>query len=310
MWYNENGEHVWIKLHFKSEQQSIGLPREVASELGRQDPDHATRDLFEAIAAGEFPAWQVCAQLMTQAQAEQYHINIFDVTKVWPHSDFPLVPFGRLVLDRNPQNYFAEVEQAAFSPGNFVPGVAASPDKMLQGRLFSYHDTHRHRLGGNYHLLPVNASKAAPENNYQRDGFARSDANGGPGPNYYPNSFHGPAPAPAVAPPPLSVAGSAMRHSVELTDFDFFQPGELYRKVMTDQERTNLVGNIAAHLGNAQQFIQLRQSALFYKADPDYGTRVAQALGLDVARVAELAGLSQAERVQATQPGGLAAAAG
>jgi catalase len=307
MWYNAEGQHVWIKLHFKSEQTSIGLPREEAAEIGKNDPDHATRDLFESIQRGKFPAWKVCAQIMTQEQAEAYHINIFDVTKVWPHGDFPLIPFGRLVLDRNPQNYHAEVEQATFSPGNFVPGIAASPDKMLQGRLFSYHDTHRHRVGANHHLLPVNASKHAPECSYQRDGAMRSDANGGPGPNYWPNSFGGPQPDASAAPPPLSVAGSAMRHEVELTDFDFFQPGELYRKVMTEQERSNLVGNIVAHLGNAQPFLQYRQSALFWKADADYGRRVAEGLGLDCARVKVLAAMSQGQRVAATQPGQLEA---
>jgi catalase len=236
---------------------------------------------------------------MTPEQAKSYRFDPFDITKVWPHTDFPPMNVGRLVLNRNPENYFAEVEQAAFSPGNFVPGIGPSPDKMLQGRLFSYHDTHRHRLGPNYHLLPVNAPKAAMRS-YQRDGFMRGDDNGGGGPNYWPNSFGGPAPDPAVAPPPIDVAGMAARHSYELGDVDFVQPGVLYRKVMTDEDREHLVGNIVSHLKNAQKRLQLRQTALFFKADAEYGGRVAKGLGLSLEEVKRLAAMSQEERVKAT----------
>lgn len=300
MWYNAKGEYWWVKLHFKTEQGAKSLTREQAAALMSSDPDHATRDLYHSIAAGQPPAWKVAAQIMTPEQAQDYRFDIYDITKVWPHADFPLQPFGRMVLDRNPQNYFADVEQAAFSPGNFVPGIGPSPDKMLQGRIFSYHDTHRHRLGANYHLLPVNAAHAATESNYQRDGFMRTDANGGGAPNYWPNSFGGPAPAPGFTVPPLDVTGLAARHEYKLSEVDFVQPGELYRKVMTAEEREHLVGNICGHLKNAQQRIQYRQCALFFKADTEYGTRVAQGLGLDAAEVARLAGLTQVERVAAT----------
>jgi len=207
---------------------------------------------------------------------------------------------GRLVLNRNPENYYAEVEQAAFSPGNFVPGIGPSPDKMLQGRLFSYHDTHRHRLGPNYHLLPVNAPKASRMNSYQRDGAMRFDQNGGDGPNYWPNSFGGPAPDPSMAPPPIDVAGMAARHTYQLGDVDFVQAGDLYRKVMTETDREHLVNNIVSHLKNAQKRIQLRQTALFYKVDPDYGQRVAKGLLLNMDKVVRLAAMPQEERVQAT----------
>ena len=207
---------------------------------------------------------------------------------------------GRLVLNRNPENYFAEVEQAAFSPGNFVPGIGPSPDKMLQGRLFSYHDTHRHRLGPNYHLLPVNAPKATQMRSYQRDGSMRGDDNGGNGPNYWPNSFGGPAPDPAVAPPPIDVGGVAARQAYELGDVDFVQAGDLYRKVMTDEDREHLVRNIVSHLKNAQRRLQLRQATLFLKADADYGERVAKGLGLSLEEVKRLAAMSQDERVKAT----------
>jgi catalase len=300
MWYNAKGDYVWVQLHFKTEQGIQNFTREEAERTRGTDPDCTTRDLSEAIARGEYPSWRLEVQIMTPEQAKGYRFDPFDITKVWPHADFPPLTVGRLVLNRNPQNYFAEVEQAAFSPGNFVPGIGPSPDKMLQGRLFSYHDTHRHRLGPNYHLLPVNAPKACKVDSYQRDGFMRSDDNGGGGPNYWPNSLGGPAPDPGVATPPIDVAGMAARHSYKLSDVDFVQAGDLYRKVMKEQDREHLVGNIAAHLGGAQKRIQLRQTALFYKADPDYGQRVAKALGLNAAEVKRLAAMSQEERVKAT----------
>jgi catalase len=299
-WYNEKGEYYWVKLHFKTEQGIRNLTREEAVRLAGEDPDFATRDLYRAIERGEYPAWTVYAQIMTPEQARNYRFDIFDITKVWPHGDVPLQPVGRMVLNRNPRNYFAEVEQAAFSPGNLVPGIAPSPDKMLQGRLFSYHDTHRHRLGGNYQLLPVNRPRGTEMNSYQRDGFMRFDDNGGDGPNYWPNSFGGPEPRPEVAEPPFVVEGEAARQAYAHPNDDFVQAGELYRRVMTDEDRDHLIGNIVAHLGNAQQRIQYRQAALFYKCDPEYGTRVAEGLGLDVAKVAEFAAMTQAERVRAT----------
>jgi len=300
MWYNEEGKHVWIKLHFKTDQGIQNLTREEAERLAGEDPDHATRDLYHVIEQSDYPSWTVYAQIMTPEQVNEYPFNSFDITKVWYHSVAPLNPVGRMVLDRNPRNYFAEVEQAAFSPANFVPGIGPSPDKLLQGRLFSYHDTHRHRLGPNYHLLPINAPKAAKPRTYQRDGFMRFDTSEDQGPNYYPNSFGGPVPDPQTAAPPVDVSGMAARHSYDHPEQDFVQPGELYRRVMTDEDRDHLVGNIVAHLGNAQQRLQLRQAALFYKADEDYGRRVAEGLGLDVGEVERLAAMSQEERVKAT----------
>jgi catalase len=242
----------------------------------------------------------VCVQIMPPEEAKTYRWNIFDITKVWPHADFPLVEIGRMRLDRNPKNYFAEVEQAAFSPGNFVPGIAASPDKMLQARLVSYHDAHLYRLGPNYQLLPVNAPKACKASNYQRDGYMRLDDNGGGGPNYWPNSMGGPAPDRTVAEPPIDLEGHAARHPQELTDDDFVQAGELYRRVMSDTDRDHLIGNIVVHLSGAKRRIQLRQAALFFKTDADYGRRIAAGLGLDSKEVASLASMSQTERVKAT----------
>jgi len=299
-WYNEKGEYFWVQYHFKTEQGIQNLTRQEAARLAGVDPDHATRDLHEAIARGDFPAWKVCVQIMTPEQAKDYRFDILDITKVWPHGDFPLIEIGRMVLNRNPENYFAEVEQAAFSPGNFVPGIAASPDKMLQARIISYHDAHLYRLGPNYQLLPVNAPKAARMANYQRDGYMRLDDNAGGGPNYYPNSMGGPEPQPGVGEPPFEVSGMAGRHPYKHPNDDFVQAGDLYRKVMTDEDREHLVGNIVDHLGGAEKRIQLRQTALFYKADPDYGRRVAEGLGLNLKDVERLAAMSQEERVRAT----------
>ena len=302
-WYNDKGEYCWVQYHFKTEQGIQNLTQDEATKLKGEDPDHATRDLFNAIERGDYPSWRLEVQIMTPEQAKEYRFDPFDITKVWFHADFPPITIGRMVLNRNPKNYFAEVEQAAFSPANFVPGIAASPDKMLQGRLFSYHDTHIHRLGPNYHLLPINRPKATKINYYQRDGSMSFGDNSGDNPNYYPNSFGGPEPQPSAAEPGFDVSGTAGRHSYTLSDDDFFQAGELYRRVMTDEDRDHIIGNITTHLCNARKRIQLRQTAIFYKADPDYGSRVAKGLGLDVAEVKRLAGMSQDERVKATQEG-------
>ncbi len=299
-WYNRKGESCWVQYHFKTEQGIKNLTRQQAADMAAKDPDHATRDLHDAIEKGECPSWRVCVQIMPPEDAKNYRWDIFDITKVWPHADYPLIDVGRMVLDRNPENYFAEVEQAAFSPGNLVPGIAPSPDKMLQARVISYHDAHLHRLGPNYQLLPINAPKAATAQNYQRDGSMRSDGNAAGAPNYWPNSMGGPQPDESFAEPPIELEGVAARHPQKLSDDDFFQPGELYRRVMTDTDRQHLVGNIVAHLGGAKKRIQLRQAAVFYKVDPDYGTRVAKGLGLDLKEVKRLAAMSQEDRVKAT----------
>ncbi len=300
-WYNADNEYFWVQYHFKTDQGIKNFTQEEATRISGEDPNHATRDLFEAIERGDYPTWTLVMQIMTPEQAKDYRFDIFDITKVWPHGDAPPMEIGKLVLNRNPSNYFAEVEQSAFSPGNLVPGIAASPDKMLQGRLFSYHDTHIHRLGPNYHLLPVNAPKAAMENSYQRDGLMRFDDNGNNGPNYWPNSFGGPAPDTDALEPPIDLSGQAARTSYDHPNDDFIQAGNLYRDVMQDKDRDHLIGNIVGHLGGAQKRIQLRQTSLFYKADEEYGKRVAEGLELDIKEVKHLAEMSQVERAKATQ---------
>src|SRR4030042_542679 len=202
-WYNNKGEYFWVKYHFKTDQKIKNLTRQEADVMKSKDPDHATRDLYNSIKKGDYPSWTLEMQIMTPEQAKDYRFDIFDVTKVWPHKAVPPIKGGKLVLNRNPENYFAEVEQAAFHPRNLVPGIAASPDKMLQARIFSYHDTHIHRLGPNYHLIPVNSPKAAPEKSYQRDGSMRVDDNGGAGPQYWAQQPGGPVPDPKSLEPPF-----------------------------------------------------------------------------------------------------------
>jgi len=286
LWYNAQGEKYWVKYHFKTAQGIQNLTRQEAEVLKGKDPDHATRDLYNAIARSEYPAWDVQVQIMPFDDGATYRFNIFDITKVWPHGDYPVKPLGRLVLNRNPANYFADVEQAAFCPGNLVPGIAPSPDKMLQARLFSYHDAHRYRLGANYEQLPVNAPKAAVHT-YQRDG-AMTYAHFGGAPNYWPNSFGGPEPDPHAAAPGIHVSGVATRHPYQHPNDDFVQPRALYEQVMTDLDRAHLVGNIVSHLSGANKAIQLRQTVLFYKVHAEYGTRVAEGLGLAVEDVKRL----------------------
>jgi len=300
-WWNVKGEYFWVKIHFKTAQGVQNYTQQEASRLAGENPDIATDDLFQAIKRGEYPAWDVQIQVMKTEQAKNYKFNPFDVTKVLPHGDFPVIPLGRMVLNRNPQNYFAEVEQSAFCPGNFVPGIGPSPDKMLQGRIIFYHDAHRYRLGPNYHLIPVNSPKGVKTSNYQRDGAMRVDENGGGAPNYYPNSFSGPEPQPDKAEPALDFSGKGARQPYIHPNDDFVQAGDLYRKVMTDEDRNHLIGNIVDHLGKAQKRIQLRQTALFYKADSEYGSRVAQELKFDIKEVERLSKMSHDERAKATK---------
>lgn len=298
MWYNEKNEYVWVKYTFKTDQGRENLTVEEAEELASKNPDSSISDLFENIEKGNFPSWTVYVQIMTPEQAEKYEFDPFDVTKVWYHKDFPLIPFGKLVLNRNPENYFEEIEQAAFSPSNFVPGIAASPDKLLQGRLFAYKDAQRYRLGTNHDQLPVNAPKSNV-NTKQRDGQMNLN-NGGSRPNYFPNSFEDISTDEKYNPPAVDVSGILAKHKLDVEDIDFVQPGEFYRRVLKPQEKINLVHNIVLHLGKAVENIQYRQVALFYKVDVELGTKVAEQLKLDVNRVKDLAEMSQEDRVKAT----------
>ena len=277
-WVNAAGEAVWVKYHFKAEQGVKNMSNEVAAKLAGENPDYHTEDLFNAIEKGDFPAWKLYVQIMPLEDADTYRFDPFDVTKVWSHKDYPIVEAGRMVLNRNPENYFAEVEQAAFSPGNMVPGVEASPDKMLQGRIFAYADAHRYRVGPNHNLLPINRPKVEA-NNYQRDGAMRFDGNGGGSVYYEPNSFGGPKEVPDARQTPFPVAGSASSVAYDHNDH-YTQAGDLYR-LMEKDERTRLIENIVGAMKPVERDdIKLRAIQNFYKADPEFGERIAKGLNL------------------------------
>ena len=300
-WYNEAGEYFWVQYHFKTDQSIKNFTGAEAEAKRAQDPDQATRDLFNAIERSDYPSWTLEMQILHPDQVNDFPWDIFDITKVWPHSLVPPITVGKLVLNRNPENYFAEVEQSAFSPSNLVPGIDVSPDKMLQGRLFSYHDTHIHRLGPNYHLIPVNQAKHTGVANYQRDGAMRVDDNGGRHQNYWPNSFDRPEPDSSFAEPALPLHGAADRYDFTHPNDDFEQAGTLYRTVMTDDDRDHLITNITGHMKMVPTRIKLRQCALFYLADKEYGTRVAEGVGIKSAEVQKLAEMTQEERIAATK---------
>ncbi len=282
--WNAKGERSWVKWHFKSNQGVKTLTNEEAAKMS---PAGAQQDLVESINKGDFPSWAVKVQIMTEAEARTYKINPFDLTKIWPHSDFPLIEVGKMELNRNVTNYFAETEQAAFSPGNLVPGIGASPDKMLQARLMAYPDAHRYRIGANANQLPVNSPRC-PFHHYQRDGAMAgmpaafgSDNNQGGGVNFYPNDQVGdgaPAPMPEFAEPPMPILGEAWVKAYDTQDEDnFSQAGDLYR-LMSEDQKNQLAGNIAGALVHATKSVQERMLAQFKEADADYAKRVADVM--------------------------------
>jgi catalase len=280
-WVNAEGQAVWVKYHFKTEQGVKNMDVELAGKIAGDNPDYHLEDLFSAIDKGDFPAWKLCVQIMPIEDANTYRFDPFDVTKVWSQKDYPLIELGRMVLNKNPENYFAEVEQATFSPGSFVPGIEASPDKMLQGRLFAYGDAHRYRVGANHNTLPINRPVAEVNNN-QRDGSMRADGNGGTSPSYYePNSLGGATESTEDKPAPFEVSGMADSVSYDHDDH-YTQPGDLYR-LLSEDERTRLVANIVGAMSPVENVeIKLRQIGHWYKADPEFGSRIAGGLGLSV----------------------------
>lgn len=277
---NSAGEGFWVKFHYKPEAGVKNFTGAEAAEMCSKDPDNATRDLFEHIASGKQAAWSVFVQVMPLEQAKTYKWNIFDVTKVWPHSDFPLIPVGKLVLNRNPENYFAETEQSAFSPSHLVPGIEPSLDRMLQARLFSYPDTHRHRLGANYLQIPINCPYNSKVANHQRDGPMAVNGNGGSAPNYEPNSYvSDPKQDPKYALKSYQLDDWVLRAYHNHPNDDFEQPRAFFRRVLSDRDRNNLIGNIVGHLSKVTQpGVQERMISIFTKVDPEYGRRVSEGL--------------------------------
>nr|UCR60994.1 catalase [Aphelinus asychis] len=274
---NDKNEWVWCKFHYKTDQGIKNLPVDKANEISASDPDYSLRDLYNAIATKNYPSWTFSIQVMTSKQAETFRWNPFDLTKVWPHKEFPLIPVGKLVLNKNPDNYFTDVEQSAYDPAHMVPGIEPSPDKMLQGRLFAYGDTARHRLGPNHLQLPVNCPyKMMPAINYQRDGFMAIHNQSG-APNYFPNSFSGPQECPAVKSPTYHVSGDVDRHD-PVNEDDFGQVTIFWRNTLKSDEKSRLVDNIVGHLKNASPFIIERAVRNFSNVDVELGKRLTDGL--------------------------------
>ncbi|MBT2206780.1 catalase [Actinomadura sp. NEAU-AAG7] len=283
LWYNAAGERFWVKYHFKTDQGIKNYTADEAAALQAVDPDAHLRDLHEAIRKGDHPSWTVQVQVMPFEDAADYRFNPFDLTKVWPHGDYPPITIGRWTLVRNPENHFAEIEQAAFEPSNFVPGIGASPDKMLQGRLFSYPDAHRYRVGANYLQLPVNRPKS-PVHSYNKDG-AMAYANSGD-PVYAPNSAGGPAADPARwEGEGHGVAGEIIRsaYTLHAEDDDHGQPRTLWEKVLSGTDRDHMVSNIVGHASAPEVTADMRRRVVEYwrNVHKDLGDRVATGLGIN-----------------------------
>ncbi len=270
--WNENGKRFWVKFHFKTDQGIKNLSVEKAQEIASKNPDYAGEDLFMAIEKGNFPKWNLKVQIVPEEEAKNFDFNPFDLTKVWPHGDYPLIDVGVLELNRNPENYHAEVEQAAFSPINMPPGIGASPDKMLQGRLFAYADAQRYRVGTNYQSLPINKSKKEVKN-YQRDGSMRFDGNHGSQDNYEPNEFGGPSQQLEIQEPELKIEGNADFYNSHKDNDDYSQAGNLYRLFNEDQ-KDRITSHIADDMSSSNREIQVRMIKHFKKCDEDYGLRI------------------------------------
>lgn len=273
---NSKNERFWVKFHLKSQQGIHNLMDDEARKIIAEDRESSQRDLFGSIEKGDFPRWTFYVQIMPEADASKVPYNPFDLTKVWPHGDYPLIEVGELELNRNPDNYFAEVEQVAMSPANIVPGIGFSPDRMLQGRLFSYGDAHRYRLGVNHHQIPVNAPRC-PFHNYHRDGAMRVDGNSGNGATYEPNSYNVFQEQPDFSEPPLSLEGAADNWNHREDNDYFSQPRKLYELLSAD-EHERMFERIAGDMQDVPEFIQQRQIALFSEVHPEYGAGVARAL--------------------------------
>ena len=289
MWINAAGERFWVKYRFKSAQGIENFTDSEAKAMVGEEPDFHLRDLYDAIERGDAPEWRLELQVMPFDEAAEYRFNPFDVTKVWPHDDYPPVPVGRLVLDRNPENYFAEVEQAAFAPANMVPGIGPSPDRMLLGRLFSYPDAHRYRIGTNYLQLPINRPRVEVHS-YNKDGAMRY-RHAGDQPMYAPNGYGGPRADGSFPDPSWAVAGGEIgryAYAAHAEDDDFVQARKLVRHVMSGVDRDHLVENIVAHLGHEVSDDVTHRAVEYWRSvDAELGGRVASGLGWSLADITE-----------------------
>ena len=278
--WNDKGERYWVKFHFKTQQGHKHLTNAESEKVIGQTRESYQEALYGSIENGDFPKWTLYVQIMPEEDATKTSYNPFDLTKVWPHGEYPLHEVGVLELNRNAENYFAEIENAAYSPSNTVPGISFSPDKMLQARVFSYADAHRYRLGTHYEALPVNRPKSEVKH-YHKDGSMRFFDNFHTNPDAYyePNSMNGPQQDPSVAEPPLRIDGDADRYNHREGNDDYTQPGNLFR-LFNDEQRQRLFGNIAAAMEGVPEEIVQRQLVHFYKADPAYGEGVSKAVGV------------------------------
>mgnify|MGYP000312208561 CR=1 FL=1 len=277
---NENNERFWVKFHFKSQQGIKNLSDQEAEALIGKDRESHQRDLYDSIESRDYPKWTLKVQIMPEADAAKVPYNPFDLTKIWPHEDYPLIEVGVMELNRNPENFFAEVEQSAFNPASVVPGISFSPDKMLQGRLFSYGDAQRYRLGVNHHLIPVNAPRC-PVHSYHRDGAMRVDGNQGSTIGYEPNDQGEWEEQPDFADPALDLEGAA-GHWNHREDEDYFsQPGNLFR-LMNARKRQLLFENTARSMEGVPLEIMLRHVRHCHAADPAYGEGIAKALNVSL----------------------------
>ncbi len=275
--WNADGERFWVKFHFRTQQGIKNLTDAEAADIIGNDRESNQRDLFEAIERGDFPKWTMYVQIMPEAEADTSPYHPFDLTKVWPHGDYPLIEVGEFELNRNSANFFADVEQSAFAPSNLVPGISVSPDRMLQARLINYADAQRYRLGTNYQQIPVNAARCPVQSNH-RDGIGRTDGNYGSLPHYEPNSFHQWQQQPQYREPPLKINGHADHWDFREDDADYYkQPGDLFR-LMTHEQQQVLFDNTARAMGDAFDFIKQRHVDNCSKADPAYGAGVAASL--------------------------------
>lgn len=305
-WLKDDGTFVYVQVHVRADKGFKTLDDATATRLAGENPDYGIQSLFEDIESGNYPSWTVYIQTMTPEQAEKFRYNVLDLTKVWPHAEFPLRPIGKLVLNENPQNYFAEIEQAAFSPSHLIPYIEPSADPVLQSRLFSYPDTHRHRLGVNYQQLPVNAPIVSVAN-FQRDGFATFNSQGNR-PNYqstiqplsylrYKGSLDGSANDRERLKRHEAFVSSAWRDLSEITELDFEQPRALWRKVWNDQQREVYVRNISGHFKNVKSNeIKSRQLSVFAAVDQGLSDRIATAIGHPTVKPLQVKPASEAIR--------------
>ncbi|MFC1619787.1 catalase [Candidatus Neomarinimicrobiota bacterium] len=281
---NDKNERIWVKFHLKTQQGIKYLTDAEAEAIIAKDRESHQRDLFDSIENGDFPKWHMKLQVMTEKEAKACTFNPFDLTKVWPHKDYPLMDVGVLELNKNPENYYAEVEQSAFNPANIVPGIGFSPDKMLQGRLFSYGDAQRYRLGVNHHLIPVNKARC-PVHGYHRDGLMRVDDNYGATLGYEPNSYGEWQEQAEHREPPLALDGAADHWNAREDDDDYFSQPKALFNMMSAEQRQTLFDNTARAMGDAPKEVKVRHIGNCLKADKAYGEGVAKALGIDLSEV-------------------------